>query len=152
MVGDREFYNIAAELTRIMGHKSPGRFFNDPTAVDPRTGQLLHPPPAAPPPDPRLLALQARGLAEQQKIQADAIHQQVKVQAEIELAKIKAELDAKIKVLETHLKAATEQQKMEHTQARHDMEVAQAALRMAAAADAIISTPSSPTARWLRPN
>ena len=133
----RAYVRGHAALTRIMGHKNPGRFFNDPTAVNPQTGQLLYPPPAPPPPppDPKLLALQARAQAEQQKMQADAIHQQVKVQAEIELAKIKAELDAKIKVLETHLKAATEQQKMEHTQARHDMEVAQAALGMAAAAE-----------------
>ncbi|GKQ52860.1 hypothetical protein [Bradyrhizobium sp. Ce-3] len=26
MVGDRELYNTAVELTRIMGHKNPGRF------------------------------------------------------------------------------------------------------------------------------
>jgi hypothetical protein len=137
MVGDRELYNTAAELTRIMGHKNPGRFFNDPTEVNPQTGQLLHPPPAppAPQPDPKLLALQARAQAEQQRIQSDAIHQQVKMQAEIELAKIKAELDAKMKVLETHLKATTERQKMQHSQARHDMEVAEAALRMVAAGE-----------------
>ena len=137
MVGDRELYNTAAELTRIMGHKNPGRFFNDPTALNPQTGQLLYPPPAPPqpPPDPKLLVLQARAQAEQQRIQADAIHQQVKMQAEIELAKIKAELDAKMKVLEAHLKATTEQQKMQHTQARHDVEVAEAALGMVAAAE-----------------
>jgi hypothetical protein len=147
MVGDRELYNTATELTRIMGHKNPGRFFNDPTAVNPQTGQLLYPPPAppAPPPDPKLLALQARAQAdqaaavhrtqvEQQRMQADAIHQQVKMQAEIELAKIKTELDAKMKVLDAHLKAATEQQKMHHAQAHHEMEVTQAALGMAAAA------------------
>src|SRR5262249_44817134 len=54
LVGDRELYNTAAELTRIMGHKNPDRFFNDPTAKDPRSGQLLHAPPAPspPPPDP----------------------------------------------------------------------------------------------------
>ncbi|WOH68101.1 hypothetical protein [Bradyrhizobium sp. BWA-3-5] len=137
MVGDRELYNTAAELTRIMGHKNPGRFFNDPTAVNPQTGQLLHPPPAPPASqsDPKLLALQARAQAEQQRIQSDAIHQQVKMQAEIELAKIKAELDAKMKVLETHLKATTKRQKMQHSQARHDMEVAEAALRMVAAGE-----------------
>ena len=104
LVGDRELYNTAAELTRIMGHKNPGRFFNDPAAVNPQTGQLLHPPPAppSPPPDPKLLALQARAQAdqaaaahkaqiEQQRAQTDAIHQQVKTQAEIELARIKAD-------------------------------------------------------------
>jgi hypothetical protein len=147
MVGDRELYNTATELTRIMGHKNPGRFFNDPTAVNPQTGQLLHPPPAppAPPPDPKLLALQARAQAdqlaaahraqaEQQRMQADAIHQQVKMQAEIELAKIKAELDAKMKVLDAHLTAATEHQKMHHARAHHEMEVTEAALGMVAAA------------------
>lgn len=150
LVGDRELYNTAAELTRIMGHKNPDRFFNDPSARDPRTGQLLHPPPAppappAPPPDTKLLALQARLQAdqvaaahkaqiEQQRAQNDAIHQQVKAQAEIELAKIKAEIGARMKVLDAHLKAAMGQQKLDHAQAHHDMEVAEAALDMAAAA------------------
>jgi hypothetical protein len=147
LVGDRELYNTAAELTRIMGHKNPDRFFCDPTAVNPQTGQLLHPPPAppAPPPDPKLLAMQARAQAdqgaaahkaqlEQQKAQSDAIHQQVKMQAEIELARIKAELDAKMALLDTHLKAATQQQKMQHAEAQHQMEVAEAALGIAATA------------------
>ena len=126
LVGDRELYNTATELTRIMGHKNPDRFFNDPTATNPQTGQLLHPPPAppSPPPDPKLLALQARvqadqlaashrAQADQQKAQADTIHQQVKVQAEIELAKVKAELDAKMTLLDAHLKATMEAQKMQ---------------------------------------
>jgi hypothetical protein len=147
LVGDRELYNTAAELTRIMGHKNPDRFFNDPTAKDPRTGQLLHAPsaPPSPPPDPRLLALQARAQAdqaaaahkaqiEQQRAQNDAIHQQIKAQAAIELAKIKAEIDARMKLLDAHLTAATEQQKLEHAQAHHEMEVAEAALDLAAAA------------------
>lgn len=119
LVSDRELYNTAAELTRIMGHKNPDRFFNDPTARDSQTGQPLHPPPALPPPppDPRVLALQARAQAdqaaaahkaqiEQQRAQNDAIHQQIKAQAEIELAELKAEIDAQMKVLDAHLKAA----------------------------------------------
>lgn len=139
LVGDRELYNTAAELTRIMGHKNPDRFFNDPTARDPQSGQLLHPPPAppAPPPDPKLLALQARAQAdqaaaahkeqlEQQRAQNDAMYQHVKAQAEIELAKIKAEIDAGMKVLDARLKTAMEQQKLEHAHAHHEMEVAEA--------------------------
>jgi hypothetical protein len=141
LVGDRELYNTAAELTRIMGHKNPDRFFNDPTAINPQTGQLSHPLPAPPPPapDPKLLALQAkaqtdqataahRAQIEQQKVQSDAIHLQVKTQAEIELAGIKAELDAKMALLEAHLKAATEAQKMRHAEAEHHMNVAEATL------------------------
>jgi len=121
LVGDRELYNTAAELTKIVGHKNPDRFFNDPSAINPQTGQLLHPPlpPPAPPPDPKLLAMQARAQAdqaaaahkvqiEQQKAQNDIIHQQVKSQSEIALAKIKAELDAKMAVLDAHLKSTTE--------------------------------------------
>jgi len=147
LVGDRELYNTAAELTKIMGHKNPDRFFCDPTAVNPQTGQLLHPPlpPPAPPPDPKLLAMQARAQAdqaaaahkaqiEQQKAQNDAIHQQVKTQAEIELAKIKTELDAKMALLDAHLKAATEQQKMQHAQVQHQMDVTETALGMVATA------------------
>jgi hypothetical protein len=63
LVGDRELHNTAAELTRIMGHKNPDQFFNDPTAVNPQTGQLLNPPSAPPslPPDPKLLVVQAKG-------------------------------------------------------------------------------------------
>ena len=67
LVGDREFYNTAAELTRIMGHKNPDQFFNDPTAVNPQTGQLLNPPSAPPslPPDPKLLVVQAKAQSDQ---------------------------------------------------------------------------------------
>jgi hypothetical protein len=145
LVGDRELYNTAAELTRIMGHKNPGRFFSDPAAVDPQTGRLLHPPPAPPqpPPDPKLLAVQARVQTEQaiaahkaqlaqQQAHNDLVHQQVKMQAEIELAKIKAGLDAKIAVLDAHLKTMGETQKREQAQAAHEMKIAEAALGLAA--------------------
>jgi len=128
LVGDRELYNTATELTRIMGHKNPDRFFKDPSAINPQTGQLLNPPPAppTPPPDPKLLIAQAKAQSdqaiaahqaqsEQQKAQNDAIHLQVKTQAEIELARIKAELDARMAVLEAHLKATTEVQKVQRS-------------------------------------
>jgi hypothetical protein len=112
--------NTAAELMRIMGHKNPDKFFNDPAAINPQTGQLLYPPPAppSPPPDPKLLAVQARAQIDAssaahqaqlqaQKAQNEAIHLQVKTQSEIALAKVKADLDAKLSLLEAHLKAAT---------------------------------------------
>ena len=56
----RELHNTAVELTGIMGHKNAAPFFSDPTAINPQTGQLLHPPLTlpAPPPDPKLLAVQ----------------------------------------------------------------------------------------------
>lgn len=147
LVGDRELYNTAAELTRIMGHKNPGRFFNDPAAVDPRSGRLLHPPPAPPqpPPDPKLIAAQARVQTEQaiaakkaqlaqQQAHNDLVHQQVKMQAEIELAKIKAGLDAKIALLDAHLKSVEAAQKREQAHSAHEMKIAEAAVGLAAAA------------------
>jgi hypothetical protein len=147
LVSDRELYNTAAELTRIMGHKNPDRFFSDPTAVNPQTGQLLHPPPTPParPPDPKLLAAQARAQIDQQaaahkaqlvqqQAQNDAIHQQVKIQAEVELAKVKAGLDARIAMLDAHLRTLTEAQKIQHAQAQHQMDIAETALGMAGAA------------------
>ncbi|WP_298255855.1 hypothetical protein [Bradyrhizobium sp.] len=62
LVGDLQLYNTASELTRIMGHKNPNQFFNDPSAINPQTGQLLNRPPSSPtpPPDPKLLSAQAR--------------------------------------------------------------------------------------------
>ncbi|MGJ4915010.1 portal protein [Bradyrhizobium sp. HKCCYLRH2060] len=149
LVGDRELYNTAAELTRIMGHKNPGRFFNDPAAVDPQTGRPLHPPPAPlqPPPDPKLLAAQARLQTEQaiaahkaelaqQQTHNDMVHQQVKMQAEIELAKIKAGLDAKIALLDAHLKSIEAAQKREQVRAAHELKIAEAAVGLATAAHA----------------
>lgn len=61
----------------------------------------IPPAPAAPPPDPKLLAMQARTQAdqaaaaheaqiEQQKAQDDVIHQQAKTQSEIALGRINA--------------------------------------------------------------
>src|SRR6202035_2539544 len=125
LVGDVQLYNTAAELTKIMGHRNPDLFFNDPSAINPQTGQLLHPPPAppAPPPDPKLVAAQARAQLDQataahqaqiaqQKAQNDAIHLQVKAQSEVQLARIKADLDARMALLDAHLKASTERRKM----------------------------------------
>jgi hypothetical protein len=111
MVGDRELYNTAAELTRIMGHKNPNRFFKDPSEINPQTGQLANPPPP-PPVDPKMQAIQA-------KTQADIQHQQVKTQADAELAKIKADLDAKLALLDAHLRALSEARAAHHDNERH---------------------------------
>src|SRR5581483_3668752 len=128
LVGDLQLYNTASELTRIMGHKNASQFFNDPSAINPQTGQLLNPPPAppSPPPDPKLLAAQARAQIDaataahkaqlaQQNAQNEAIHLQVKTQSEIALAKVKADLDAKLSVLDAHLKAEIAQEKTPRT-------------------------------------
>ena len=141
LVDDQGLFNTAAEIAKLLGHKNADKFFNDPSAKDPQTGQLLHPPPP-PQPHPEEIKAQAHmaiaqtkaqhdqaiaqtkaGL-EQQKAQNDAIHQQVKTQAEIELAKIKADLEAKLKVLEAHVKMVEAEQKGRHAQQQHHLDVA----------------------------
>jgi len=153
LVSDQCLYNTAAELTRIMGHKNPDKFFNDPEARDPRTGQLLHPP-APPPPSPeaikgqvQLQIAQAKGQQdrqaaaqkaelEQQKAQTDALHQRIKMQADIELQKIKADLEARLALLEAHFKAMQARQGARHAEAQHHANMAESALGMIATAQA----------------
>jgi hypothetical protein len=144
LVGDRELYNTASELTKIMGHKNPDQFFNDPTAKDPKTGQLLHPP-APPAPDPKLQVEQLKQQGQQQiaqqkqahdqaKAQADMLHQQIKAQADIEVAKVKADLDAKIAIINAHIAAIQAEQKMRQGAQAHHADVVSKVVDMAATA------------------
>lgn len=155
LVGDQELYNTAAEITKIMGFKNPDKFFNDPSAKDPQTGQLLHPP-LPPPPDPKVQAAQIKGQIDQQanaqkgqleqakaqtdafhqqaKAQTDAMHQQMKAQADIEITKVKAELDAKIAIIEAHVKMVADEQKMRHSHEQHQLKMQQGAMGMVATA------------------
>ncbi len=144
LVDDKALYNTGAELIKIMGHKNPDKFLNDPSAKDPQTGQLLHPP-LPPPPDPKVQAAQVKAQTDQQaasqkaqldqqKAQNDALHQQIKAQADIEVAKVKAELDAKIAIIETHMKAVEAEQKMRHAEMEHHASMAETKLGMVATA------------------
>jgi hypothetical protein len=146
LVGATQLYNTAVELTKIMGHRNADRFFNDPDAKDPQTGQPLHPPPQ-PQPDPKTQQIQAKAQVDmaatqhkaqlaQQQAQNDQIHQQVKTQAEIELAKIKADLDAKIAILNAHMKAMEAEQKAQHDHVSGQHKVAGQVLGLVAAAHA----------------
>ena len=153
LVGDLQLYNTAAELTRIMGHKNPDRFFNDPTTRDPRTGQLLHPP-APPPPDPKLLAVQARAQADAQsaqsdaqmaqlKAQTDAGHQALKARSDAQLAAFKAQLDQRMMMIEAALQeradartAALQQQGAVHAEQAHRQDMAKGMLDIVATAQA----------------
>jgi hypothetical protein len=116
MVGDKELYNTAVELTRIMGHKNAARFFKDPSEVNPRTGQLVNPPPP-PHPDPKVAAVQA-------KAQADIQHQKIKTEADTQLAQLKADLDAKLAILDAHIKALGETRSAHHDNERHRTKLA----------------------------
>jgi hypothetical protein len=129
MVPDDRLFNMAEDLSRIMGHQNADRYFANPSEKDPQTGQLKNPP-QPPPPDPKLQVEQAKlqgqqqlaqqkAQADQAKVQADALHQQIKAQADIEVAKVKADLDAKIAVLNAHVAAIQAEQKMRMDQQAH---------------------------------
>ena len=144
LVDDQALFNTAQEIAKIMGHKNADKFFNDPSAKDPQTGQLLHPP-VPPPPDPKvqIAQMQAQGKQmeaqqkaqlDQQKAQTDAIHQQAKAAADIEIAKVKAELDAKIAIIEAHVKMVADEQKMRHAHEQHSLKMQQGAMGMVATA------------------
>lgn len=124
LVGDKELYNTATELTKIMGHKNPDKFFNDPSAKDPQTGQLLHPP-APPAPDPKVMAIQAQAQNDQQELQLKAQLDKQKAQDAAALAQFKAETDAKIKVLEAHIAAVQAERGMIHDQQQHHAKIAE---------------------------
>jgi hypothetical protein len=161
LVGDRELYHSAAELTRIMGHRNPDAFFRDPDARDPRTGQLLYPPPP-PPPSPEAIKAQValqiaqakaeaerasaaqRAQLDQAKAQADALRQEIKAQAEIERARLKAELEARLAVLDAQLKAIAAGQGARHAEAKHKAAMAERALGMIATAQADDAERSAP--------
>jgi hypothetical protein len=129
LVGDTQLYHTATELTKIMGHKNPDRFFKDPDEKGP-DGQLVNPPPA-PQADPKLAVEQAKAQTAQaaaaqkaqldaQQAQFDAIHQQNKAAAEKELAAFKAEVDAKLKLIDAHVQLTLAAQKGKHAQQAHD--------------------------------
>jgi len=140
MVGDDKLFNTAAQLTRIMGHKNPDQFFDDPTATDPRTGQLLHPP-QLPAPDPKIQVAQMQVQAkqqetaqqaqlDQQRAQNDFAYQQMQVRMDAALAQFKAELDAKLSLVGVHMKTVEQHQQIQHEHQSHQLDVAKTVLGM----------------------
>jgi hypothetical protein len=126
LVDDKALFNTASELTKIMGYKNPDKFFNDPAAKDPNTGQPLHPP-VPPPEDPKVTAMKLKAQADQQanaqkaeieKLQAEAdiITQRMKTEADIALAKEKAELEARLAVMEHQFKLKEHELKVQELQ------------------------------------
>ena len=139
IVDDGKLYNTAAKIAKLMGHKSPDPFFNDPDAKD-EQGQLKHPPPP-PPPDPALLKVQAdtqikqaelqqrsqemvagaqiaqqaderKAQIESVQAQADIATQERKTQAEMALAQQKFEFEKELALLDFQLKRELAQQEM----------------------------------------
>jgi hypothetical protein len=133
LVDDKALYNTAAELTKIMGHKNPDKFFNDPSAKDPQTGQLLHPP-VQPPPDPKVMAIQAQAQNDKQELAMKAQLDKQKAADAAALAHFKAEMDAKLKVLEAHIAAVDSERKARNDQQQHHAKIVETVVDVAATA------------------
>lgn len=147
LVGDRELYNTAAELTKIMGHKNPDRFFKDPDEINPQTGQPANPPPP-PQQDPKVVAanakaqldlqqMQGRAQIERIQAQADIEVQNRKAESEIQIAMMRARLEAQLKLMEYGLdekshawKMVLQGIQMEHDERRHQHEAERSAIDM----------------------
>ncbi|OAF05856.1 hypothetical protein AYJ54_00685 [Bradyrhizobium centrolobii] len=145
IVDDEKIYNTAAELTRISGHKSADKFFNDPSTKNP-DGSLKYPAPQ-PQPDPKVQIEQMKQAGkqaetaqkaqlDQQKAQLDAVHEQIQAQADIEVARFKAQVDTMLAALDARLKMTMAAQDHAHKQQEHHMDMAGRVLDMAATAHA----------------
>jgi len=129
LVDDANLFNTAAELCKITGHKNADKFFNDPQAKDPKTGQLLHPP-IPPPPDPKVMAIQAQAQNDQKELAMKAQLDQQKAKDAADLAKFKADIDAKLKLLDGHIRAIEAERKMAADQQQHHAKIAETVVGM----------------------
>lgn len=164
LVDDQGLFNTAAELTKIMGHRNPDKFFNDPSAKDPQTGQLLHPPPP-PQPSPEMIKGQVQlQIAQQQseldkqaderkaqiesvQAQADIATQDRKTNAEMiqsqqefefkkELAVLEFQLQRELKMAELEMKRELQQQQMAQQAEQHRQQLEAGVFKVAAGAEA----------------
>jgi hypothetical protein len=157
LVDDKGLYNTGAELLKIMGHKNPDKFLNDPAAKNPQTGQLLHPAPP-PPEDPKVtqIKLQAATAAESDKrkaeieaiqANADIAANNKKIEADITLAREKAAIEERLAVMQFNLDNERDQREHEYRMAqlnaklaadreKHEMTMEAGVLKVAAGAEA----------------
>jgi hypothetical protein len=140
LVDDQALFNTASELTKIMGYKNPDKFFNDPSAKDPQTGQPLHPPVEPSPPesvvvaqikaqtDKEKMGVQAQldQQADERKAQIEAVQaeadmatEQQRLQAELAIAQQKFELERELKLMDFQLKREMHQQDMAQRAEQH---------------------------------
>jgi hypothetical protein len=132
LVDDKCLFNTAAEMTKIMGHKNPDRFFNDPSEKNPDGSQKY--PPIAPPPDPKVMAVQAQAEADKAELAMKAQLDKQKAESAAELAQFKAEVDAKLKLVDAHLKAVEMERKAAHDQQAHKAKIAETVVDVVATA------------------
>lgn len=162
LVDDQALYNTGAELIKVMGHKNPDKFINDPSAKDPQTGQLMHPP-VPPPPDPKMAKVQAdtqlkqaelqqrgqeiqanaqisqqaderKAQIEQVQAQSDIVTQDRKTQAEMAMAQQKFEFEKELKLMDFQLKRELAAADLEMKRELHQQTLTQAKMGLVATA------------------
>jgi hypothetical protein len=91
VVTPQHLHNLVAEKLRLIGFKTPDKFFGDP--IDPQTGQPFVP---QPPPDPNAAKAQADLQIKQMEIQATQQTEAMKVQATERQTVLQAEKDMQV--------------------------------------------------------
>lgn len=163
LVGDKQLYNTAEQLSRLMGHKNANLFFNDPDEKNP-DGSLKYPP-VQPPPDPAILKIQADAQAkdkelqfkgqelqiksqldaqsderkagiEQVQAQADMVTQDRKIQGEAALAREKFEFEKQLKLMDFELKREQHAEEMAMRREQHQQALQSGAFKMVQGAEA----------------
>jgi hypothetical protein len=132
MVPDDRLFNSAAELTKITGHKNPDRFFADPSEKN-QDGSPKYPP-QQPPPDPKVMAIQAQAQNDQQELALKAQLDKQKADDAAALAKFKAEMDAKLKIIDAHIAAVESERKARNDQQQHHAKIVETVVDVAATA------------------
>lgn len=148
MAPDPQLFNTASELVKLTGHKNPDKFFADPSAKDPKTGQLLNPP-APPQPPEAVQVAQIKAQTDQQKMgvqaqldqqaderkaqieatqaQADIATQDRKTQAEMVQSQQDFQLKKELAILEFNLQRELEMAKLSMQREAHQQQMAHSA-------------------------
>jgi hypothetical protein len=157
LVDDQALFNTASELTKIMGYKNPDKFFNDPSAKNPETGEPMHPP-VPPPEDPAVQVAKVKAQTDQQALQAksqldaqaderkaqievtqaqaDMATEERKLQGEMMLAQQKFELEKELKLMEFEMKREMHQQTLQQQAEQHRQQMEAGVFKVAAGAEA----------------
>jgi hypothetical protein len=156
LVDDAALYNTGAALVKVMGYKNPDKFLNDPSAKNPQTGELMHPP-VPPPEDPAVQvakvkaqtdqqALQAKSQLDEQadqrkaqietvQAQADMATEQRKLEGEMALAQQKFELERELKLMDFQLKKQMHDEEMQMRREQHQQQMQAGVFKVAAGAE-----------------
>lgn len=101
LVSKRNLWESAKEQCNLLGHKDPTRFFTppdqQPNPQDPASAAIQ------PPPDPKLIELQAKNEIEKTQALADAATLEKKSQFDMALATAQFEFDKQLKLLDARL-------------------------------------------------